>query len=185
MYAPWAVHMMPEAKPIAPEATYIGQWGRAQWCVAAASTMDITDWTSASVPVYRSDTYFGATISLAYYFAGGWLIEHFVADVEARSVALTYLPFCAAVPFIGIACWQLDGFFLGATQGRALRNAGVVSCLLYVATDLALRPWLGNTGVWSAFLTMYLWRAGALAYYLPGLIARTSADPHPQPVRQT
>lgn len=128
---------------------------------------------------------FGAVISLAYYFAGGWLIEHFVADVEARSVALAYLPFCASVPFIGIACWQLDGFFLGATQGRALRNAGVVSCLLYVATDLALRPWLGNTGVWSAFLTMYLWRAGALAYYLPGLIARTSADPHPQPVRQT
>ena len=84
-----------------------------------------------------------------------------------------------------VHCWQLDGFFLGATQGKALRNAGVASCLLYVGTDLLLRPFLGNAGVWSAFLIMYVWRAGALSLYLPALIARTSENPIRQPVQQT
>ena len=128
---------------------------------------------------------FGAMISLSYYLAGGWIIERFVADAEARTVALQFLPYCALVPFIGIACWQLDGFFLGATHGKALRNSGVVSCMLYVATDLALRPWLGNTGVWLAFLTMYVWRAGALGLYLPSLLQRTSETQRRQPAPRT
>ena len=127
---------------------------------------------------------FGAAISLAYYIIGGWLIMHFVSDAEARAAALAYLPYCAIVPAIGILPWQLDGFFLGATQGKALRNAGVVSCILYVGTDLILRPQFGNTGVWLAFLSMYVWRAGALGVYLPSLIRQTSSDrrqPHRQP----
>ncbi|MEQ8557720.1 MAG: MATE family efflux transporter [Henriciella sp.] len=128
---------------------------------------------------------FGVVISLAYYLAGGWIIQNFVADAEARSVALAYLPWCASVPLVGLACWQLDGFFLGATQGRALRNAGVASCLLYIATDLVLRPNFGNTGVWLAFLTMYVWRAGALGLYLPSLIRQTQPDQRPQPQPQS
>ena len=108
-----------------------------------------------------------------------------MADEEARAVALAFLPFCAAVPFIGVACWQLDGFFLGATQGKALRNAGVASCILYVGTDLILRPQFGNAGVWSAFMTMYLWRTLALGVYLPSLIRATSADQPQQPGQPT
>jgi MATE family multidrug resistance protein len=95
-------------------------------------------------------------------------------------VARAFLPWCAVIPLLGLPAWQLDGFFLGATQGKALRNAGVASCLLYVATDLALRPAFGNVGVWSAFLTMYAWRAAALGLYLPSLIGKTSTEQHSQ-----
>jgi MATE family multidrug resistance protein len=123
---------------------------------------------------------FGAAISLTYFAAGGLIIESFVSDPEARAVALAFLPWCAVIPLLGLPAWQLDGFFLGATQGKALRNAGVASCLLYVATDLALRPAFGNVGVWSAFLTMYAWRAAALGLYLPSLIGKTSTEQHSQ-----
>lgn len=127
---------------------------------------------------------FGAVISLAYLAGGSWIIETFVSDEEARAVALAYLPYCAAVPLIGLPCWQLDGFFLGATQGRALRNAGLISCVLYVATDAALKSGLGNTGVWIAFLTMYVWRAGALGLYLPSMIAKAGEIPDSHSVRK-
>lgn len=123
---------------------------------------------------------FGAAISLTYFAAGGLIIESFVSDPEARAVALAFLPWCAVIPLLGLPAWQLDGFFLGATQGKALRNAGVASCLLYVATDLALRPAFGNVGVWSAFLTMYAWRAAALGLYLPSLIGKTSTEQRSQ-----
>jgi MATE family multidrug resistance protein len=128
---------------------------------------------------------FAALIALAYFIAGGWLIRSFVADAEAQAVALAYLPYCAAVPLIGLPCWQLDGFFLGATQGKALRNAGVIAALLYIATDFVLKAQFANTGVWVAFLTMYVWRAGALGAYLPSMIRTVSESLRPQPAQQT
>ena len=127
---------------------------------------------------------FGVLISLAYFVTGGWLIETFVSDADARAVALAYLPYCAIVPLIGLPCWQLDGFFLGATQGKALRNAGVISCILYVASDALLKPGMGNTGVWIAFLLMYVWRAAALGLYLPSMISRTSDKPRAEAAEQ-
>ncbi|MAU67823.1 MATE family efflux transporter [Hyphomonas sp.] len=114
----------------------------------------------------------GLGFALLYFLGGGWVITTFVRDVEARDAALAYLPYCALVPLIGIAPWQLDGLFLGTTQGRALRNAGVAVAVLYISTDMILRPLYGNTGVWIAFLLMYLYRAAALGIYVPGLFRR-------------
>jgi multidrug resistance protein, MATE family len=53
-----------------------------------------------------------------------------------------------------------------------LRNAGVTVAVLYIATDMILRPAYGNAGVWTAFLLMYLYRAAALGIYVPGLFRR-------------
>ena len=110
----------------------------------------------------------GAAFALLFAVAGGPLIRTFVADPAARDAALRFLPWCAAVPLLGVPAWQLDGVFLGATRGRALRNAAVAASALYIALDLALRPW-GNAGVWWAFVTMYVLRAVALAVGLPAL----------------
>ncbi len=118
---------------------------------------------------------FAVVISITYLLAGAAIIERFVSDTEARGVALAYLPYCAAVPLLGVAAFQLDGFFLGATQGRAMRNAAVVTTAAYVVLDLVLRSACGNTGVWLAFLGMYVFRALALGYYLPSLV-RATAD---------
>ena len=122
---------------------------------------------------------FGALFALTYFLGGGWLIRAFIADPEARRAALDFLPFCAAVPIIGVAAWQLDGLFLGTTQGRALRTAGLISAALYLATDMALRPVWGNAGVWTAFLLMYVYRAAALGWFMPGLFRGLSRPPVP------
>lgn len=111
---------------------------------------------------------FGLLFSLLWAVAGGPIIGAMVADPEARGMALAFLPFCAVVPLLGVAAWQLDGIFLGATGGRALRTAALIATGLYIALDQALTG-LGNTGVWIAFLGQYLFRAGALGVWLPGL----------------
>ena len=82
------------------------------------------------------------------------------------------------MPLIGVAPFQLDGIFIGATQGRALRVAGVLAAIGYVGTDWLMRPW-GNTGVWLAFLTMYVWRAGFLALFWKGLVRDVGAVRRP------
>ncbi|MEO1552841.1 MAG: MATE family efflux transporter [Pseudomonadota bacterium] len=127
---------------------------------------------------------FGLVISALYLFGGSAIIASFVSDSEARDAALAYLPFCAAVPILGVAAYQLDGFFLGATQGRAMRNAAIVVTLAYVALDLLLRPLFGNAGVWAAFLGMFVLRAGALGLYLPSLM-RAATNPRQSQPRQS
>ena len=113
-----------------------------------------------------------AVTSAVYFAAGDSIISAFVADPEAMAVALEYLPYCAAVPVIGVFAYQLDGIFLGTTQGAAMRNASVMSSALYLVTDTVLSEQFGNDGIWTAFLLFYLYRAALLAGYIPRLLAR-------------
>ncbi len=113
---------------------------------------------------------FAVAFALLYLVGGATVITAIVADPAARDAALAYLPFCAVVPLLGVAAWQLDGIFLGTTQGRALRTAGVAAAVLYVVTDLLLAPRFGNTGVWVAFLLMYVYRAAGLMAFWPRLV---------------
>ena len=111
----------------------------------------------------------GALLALAFLLAGGPLIDLLTTDPQVREIARTFLPFAALIPLLGMPSWMLDGVFIGATRGKALRNAGVIATVLYVALDLALRPY-GNWGVWIAMSASYLLRAGGLAVYFPGLL---------------
>ncbi|MEO8207962.1 MAG: MATE family efflux transporter [Chloroflexota bacterium] len=120
---------------------------------------------------------FGAVLSVLYLVGGRLIIGAVVADPAARAAALEFLPFCAAVPVLGVAAWQLDGIFLGTTRGRALRTAGVAAAVLYIAADLVLAPRFGNSGVWTAFLLMYVFRALGLAAFWPSLLRETRRPP--------
>ena len=111
----------------------------------------------------------GIGFALIFFAAGGPLIAFFATDAGVRAQATALLPFAAIIPAIGVPAWLLDGIFIGATQGRALRNAAIVASALYIATDLLLRPF-GANGIWWAFMASYPYRALALAAYLPGLL---------------
>lgn len=113
---------------------------------------------------------FGAAIAATFLLVGGPLIDTFVSDTEAREVARTFLPYCAAVPLLGVPAWQLDGAFLGATAGRALRTAAIAATVAYVLTDLLLASRWGNSGVWIALLASYVYRAAALGAFWPRLV---------------
>jgi MATE family multidrug resistance protein len=111
----------------------------------------------------------GLALALLFWSLGEVTIRFVTTDPAIRAVAEQYLPFAALIPLIGMPSWILDGIFIGATRGHALRNAGVLATLLYLATDLALRPF-GNLGVWLALCTSYLFRAGSLALFIPSLL---------------
>ena len=95
-------------------------------------------------------------------------------------VALAFLPYCALVPVIGVLAYQLDGFLLGATRGQALRTAAAIVTVIYIPLDLMMRDQFGNTGVWLAFLGMFIVRVAAHGWFLPSLIRATS-DQRQQP----
>jgi len=116
----------------------------------------------------------GGLLALLFWTGGEAVIAFITTDTAVRAEAERFLPFAALVPLVGMPSWLLDGIFIGATAGRALRIAAVVATALYLALDTALRP-LGNHGVWLAFIAGYVFRAAALGWHWPAL--RRSLEP--------
>lgn len=110
----------------------------------------------------------GLCLALATWAWGSAAIDAITPNAAVRAAGQALLPLVALVPLLGAPAWLLDGVFIGATRGRALRNAALAATALYVASDLALRP-LGPAGMWVAMLASYLYRAGALTVALPAL----------------
>jgi MATE family multidrug resistance protein len=119
---------------------------------------------------------FGLLATILSLVLGGHLVDLLTTNAAVRAAARDVLPLAGLAATIGVPAWLLDGVFIGATQGRALRNAAILATLLYVGTDWLLRP-LGPHGVWLALLASYVYRAGALAVYLPRLFANVAPPP--------
>ena len=112
---------------------------------------------------------FGAGIVLF----GAPAVQLLTANAAVQAQAIALLPLVAILPLAGTPAWLLDGVFIGATEGRSLRNAAIVATALYIAADVTLRP-LGARGVWLGLLASYLLRAAALGHYWPQLMARVA-----------
>lgn len=111
----------------------------------------------------------GLAFAVAIAAFGPALIAFMTSNAEVREAAILLLPFTALVPVIGMPAWLLDGVFIGATEGRALRIAAILATSLYIVTDLLLRP-LGAQGVWIGLLLAYVWRALCLGAFFPRLL---------------
>ncbi|MDO7841520.1 MATE family efflux transporter [Sphingomonas immobilis] len=111
----------------------------------------------------------GLAFALLILTCGGSLIDLLTSNAAVRAAALPLIAFAAVQPLIGAPAWLLDGVFIGATRGRALRNAAILATALYIAVDLALRPF-GAAGVWIALTLSYVFRAGALGLWFPALL---------------
>ncbi len=95
----------------------------------------------------------------AYAALGTAIIALLTGLAEVREAASALLPWVVMAPLVSVWAFQLDGIFLGATRGRTMRNAMIVSVAFYVAACALLIPPWGNTGLWLA-LTLFLGMRG-------------------------
>lgn len=119
----------------------------------------------------------GAIFAVLTWLFGGQLLTLLIEDEEARRAAITYLPWCAVVPFLGAGAWLMDGVFIGTTSGKILRNAGIAAVIIYLIADALLAPAFGNHGVWMAFTIFYIARGAALLAAYPSLERRMQSTP--------
>jgi MATE family multidrug resistance protein len=113
--------------------------------------------------------------TVAFWLAGPALVALITSLPEVRETTALYLPWTIASPLISVWSYQLDGIFIGATRGRAMRNAMIASVTLYVAALLLLVPAHGNAGLWTAFLVLMAARGLTLAIAYPRLARAVSA----------
>jgi MATE family multidrug resistance protein len=113
-------------------------------------------------------------LALVFLVAGPALIDLMTTAPEVRETARLYLPWVAAAPLLGIAAWMLDGIFIGATETRAMRNAALVSVMLYACSVAILLPLMGNHGLWAALMLLNIVRGITLGRRYPTLEARVA-----------
>ncbi|AVT74873.1 multidrug resistance protein NorM [Rhodopseudomonas palustris] len=119
---------------------------------------------------------FALIVSAIYAFAGPMLIDFITSNGELRRTARDYLWLVTLAPMLGVFAFAYDGVFIGATWAREMRNLMLLSLVLFLASWFALRP-LGNTGLWIALLSHYVWRGGLQALRYPAMV-RTSFAAH-------
>jgi MATE family multidrug resistance protein len=114
-----------------------------------------------------------ALLAAAFSLSADTIIALFTNVEAVRETARAYALWATLLPLAGVLAYQLDGVFIGAAEGRRMRNAMILAAGFYLPLGALLAHGLGNTGVW---LALWLWmglRAGFLAASYPGIEART------------
>ncbi len=106
-------------------------------------------------------------VSVVFYVFGPLIINQITVSPSVREMANVYLIWVVLAPVIGVACFQLDGIFIGATQTRDMRNMMVLSLGIYFLSWYLLAPVYGNHGLWGAFMIFFVARAVTLVWRLP------------------
>lgn len=130
-----------------------------QLCGAAVGARDRAAFTRAVALIMRWSIVFGVGAAAFFYFAGPAIIGAMSSSDDVRRAANDFLLMAALVPLIGAPAFVMDGVYIGATWTRDMRNLMAVSLAIYLAAWCALHSF-GNTGLWLALLTFYLFRGG-------------------------
>ncbi len=106
----------------------------------------------------------------AAFWAGGLLLIRFMTAAPfVRDAAYTFLPWAVLTPIAGVACFQLDGIFIGASRTADMRNMMILSLAVFLAAWAVLTPAFGNYGLWASLMVFYVARAATLGLRYPAL----------------
>lgn len=90
-----------------------------------------------------------------------------IDEVVIASSAL--LPICAVYVIASFPAFQLDGVFIGTSRTQEMRNASLVSLLVFLAAVWALTETYQLAGLWWAMVVFVVARAISLWVYVPRL----------------
>jgi MATE family multidrug resistance protein len=97
---------------------------------------------------------------------GGPLFVNLLTDLPAvQETTLRYLPWMIASPLVSVWSFLYDGVFVGATRAREMRDIMLASTFIVFLPAWYLLQFLGNDGLWLAFLLFMASRGLGMHYY--------------------
>jgi len=128
--------------------------------------------------VVSSLTAFGLAfvVALAASLASGMIVRGFTNVTEVRTVATAHVLWVSLLPIVSVWAFQFDGIFIGATEGRLMRNAMAISAGVFFPLAFVMTEVFGNHGLWASVWVWMALRAGTLAWFYP-VIERRADGP--------
>jgi MATE family multidrug resistance protein len=91
------------------------------------------------------------------YCVGGRYIIYLQTNLASvRVIALHYLPWAYIYPILAVWAFWLDGVFIGATKGAAMRNTMLVAMIRFFVLWYFTQSWQNN-GLWFMVYGFRLW----------------------------
>ncbi|WP_346352144.1 MATE family efflux transporter DinF [Oceanimonas sp. AH20CE76] len=122
--------------------------------------------------------------TLVFWLAGKTLVDQITSIEPVQQQAYGFLPWLVAMPLVSCWCFVLDGIFIGATQGRAMRNMMLVSTLGVFFPVWWLSQSLGNHALWLAMLCFMAARGLTLGWAWRQLDQRRAFVPDGLPAKR-
>ena len=98
---------------------------------------------------------------------GDAIIDLLSKAEDVRDEAIRYLPWAALTGLTGLLAFHMDGVYIGATWSRDMRNMMFFSLIFFLAVLYAVKPVMGNHGLWLAINLFLSIRGITLLALLP------------------
>jgi MATE family multidrug resistance protein len=100
------------------------------------------------------------------FLLGGPLLVSLLTDLpQVRETTMRYLPWMILSPLVSVWSFLYDGVFVGATRAREMRDIMLVSTFLIFVPAWDLLQFLGNDGLWLAFMLFMASRGLGMHYF--------------------
>jgi MATE family multidrug resistance protein len=122
----------------------------------------------------RWSFFFAVGFSVLFWITGPLFISLLTDIPEVVNTTLRYLPWMIVAPVIALWGYIYDGVFVGTTHAKEMRNSMIASTfLVFIPAWFAFR-YLGNHGLWLAFMIFLASRGLGMHFYyrhrvLPGI----------------
>ena len=111
--------------------------------------------------LFRWGAAMAALFTLVYLLLGNPFLTLLTDDEAVILAAREYQPWTLLIPICGMAAFIWDGVYIGATATKGMLISMASGMLVFFLLYLWLVPWLGNHGLWIAFL-VYLAMRGII-----------------------
>ncbi|MEL0153518.1 MAG: MATE family efflux transporter, partial [Halieaceae bacterium] len=115
-----------------------------------------------------------ATLAVLVAIVGGVLVELMTDLSEVVVLSKVLLPICAVYVFASFPAFQLDGVFIGTSRTKEMRDASILSVIVFMLAVWALSESLGLAGLWWAMVVFVVARALSLWIYFTKVTERFS-----------
>lgn len=101
---------------------------------------------------------FALLFSLSYYFGGRAILELYTNQTELIEQAMPYMLMVALMPLLSFAAFIWDGVFIGMTASKAMRDAVMLSTLLFLALFYLSKDIHYSWALWISFILFFVFR---------------------------
>ena len=100
-------------------------------------------------------------------------IINVITDIEIlRFISYKHFIWIIIIPPLASFCYQLDGIFIGASQTKEMRNAMILSVIIFIGISIYLTRYFGNHGLWFSLLLFMILRSLTLQFYFKKILRK-------------
>ena len=100
-------------------------------------------------------------------------IINIITDIEIlRFISFQHIIWVLLIPPVACFCYQLDGIFIGASQTKEIRNAMIISVLIYILISIFSTRYFGNHGIWFSLLLFMIFRSLTLQFFFKNILKK-------------